>query len=176
MLLALIVFALGSFQTGPPILGETATGAIEGTVDKPYDVASGIVVKTADGISHLFHLTKRTAVHGVAATDEAFNGLNKGRHVVVHYTVEGTEKTAVEIDSLGTDGLREMRGVVTRVDRRAKRLSVRLADGSQETLELSDRAAQNAGRGVADAATVIVYYTDEGGHKVAHYFREVSRP
>jgi hypothetical protein len=175
MLMALIVFALGSFQTGPPILGETATGAIEGTVDKPYEVAGAIVVKTADGISHLFHLTKRTAVHGVAATDEAFSGLAKGRRVVVHYTVDGAEKTAVEVDSLGTDGLREMRGVVTRVDRRTKRLSVRLEDGSQETLELSDRAAQDAGKDVADAATVVVYYTDEGGRKVAHYFREVSK-
>ena len=66
-----------------------------------------------------------------------------------------------------------MRGVVRRVDRIANRVSIRLADGSEETLQLSERAARHGGAEVGDAATVVLYYTDEGGHKVVHYFRRI---
>jgi hypothetical protein len=155
---------------------ETVPAALEGAIDQTYAEGSTILVKTVDGIRHLFHFTTRTVVHGAAETDASFNGLTKGTRVVVHYAVDGSEKTAVEVDRIGDGGLRELHGVVIRVDRDAKRLSVRLADGSEETLELSDRAARDAGKDVAGATKVIVYYTDQGGHKVAHYFREISLP
>jgi hypothetical protein len=155
---------------------ETVPPALEGAIDQTYAEGSAILVKTVDGIKHLFHFTTRTVVHGATETDAAFNGLTAGTRVVVHYAVAGGEKTAVEVDRIGDDGLRQLRGVVIRVDRDTRRLSVRLADGSEETLELSDRAAQDAGTDVAGATKVIVYYTDQGGHKVAHYFREISVP
>ena len=177
MLLAVIALALGSLagpaQERAAPTPETVPPALEGAIDQTYSEANTIVVKTRDGIAHLFHFTKRTAVHGVSKTDGALNGLTEGTRVVVHYTEDGTEKTAVEVDRIGKDGLREMSGVVTDVDRGAKQLSLQLADGSHETLELSDRAAQSIGKDTA-AATVIVYYTDEGGHKVAHYFRKID--
>ena len=165
--------AIGAAQQPPPIAGVTGTVALEGTVDKAYAGANAIVVKAADGIEHLFHFTKRTVVHGAAATDEAFNGLEAGTRVVVHYAVEAGGTTAVEVDRIGDDGMREMRGVVTRVDRGAKRLSIGLADGSNETLQLSECAARDVGQDVGDAATVVVYYTDEGGRKLAHYFGKI---
>jgi hypothetical protein len=153
---------------------ETVPPALEGAIDQTYAEAGTILVKTVDGIKHLFHFTPRTVVHGATEADTAFNGLTEGTRVVVHYAVAGGEKTAVEVDRIGDDGLRHLHGVVLRVDRDTRRLSVRLADGSEETLELSDRAAQDAGHDVAGATKVIVYYTDQGGHKVAHYFREVA--
>jgi hypothetical protein len=163
-------------QARPAPTSETIPPALEGAVDQTYAEGSAILVKTADGLKHLFHFTSRTVVHDATGADEAFNGLTKGTRVVVHYAVDGTEKTAVEVDRIGDDGLRELHGVVIRVDRDARRLSVRLADGSEETLELSDRAAQDTGKDVTGAVNVIVYYTDRDGHKVAHYFREVSVP
>jgi hypothetical protein len=178
MLLPVIAFALGSLaataQAPAAPTAETVPPALEGAIDKTYAGANAIVVKTADGISHLFHFTKRTAVHGVPKTDAALSGLTEGARVVVHYAVDGTGKTALEVDRIGKDGLREMSGVVVAVDRLTKRLSLQLADGSRETLELSDRAARNVGKDTGEAATVIVYYADEGGHKVAHYFRQIA--
>ena len=71
-----------------------------------------------------------------------------------------------------------MEGVVTRVDRAGRELSIRLADGSTQTLRLTDRAATDVGRDVdsaaADATRVVVYYADEAGEQVAHYFKRIS--
>ena len=124
---------------------ETVPPALEGAIDQTYAEGSAILVKTVDGIKHLFHFTARTVVHGATETDAAFNGLTEGARVVVHYAVDGSEKIAVEVDRIGDDGLRELHGVVIRVDRDTKRLSLRLADGSEETLELTDRATRRLG-------------------------------
>ena len=178
MLLAVMVFAVGSLagpaQERAAPTPESVPPPLEGAIDQTYAEANAIVVKTRDGIAHLFHLTKRTVVHPDGKTEEAFSGLTPGTRVVVHYTVDGTGTTAVEVDRIGKDGLHEMSGVVTDVDRGAKQLSLQLADGSHETLELSDRAARSIGKDAGAAATVIVYYSDEGGHKVAHYFRRID--
>jgi hypothetical protein len=166
----------GAAQEPPPIPGVTGTLALEGTVDKTYAGGNAIIVKATDGIEHLFHFTKRTAVHGAAEAEAAFNGLTAGSRVVVHYAMNDGEKTAVEVDRVAEDGLREMEGVVTHVDRGTRQLSIRLAAGSYETLQLSERAAKNVGKDIdraTDNATVIVYYAQEGGGKVAHYFRRV---
>lgn len=166
----------GFAQQPPPIPSVTGTLALEGIVDKTYVGTGTILVKASDGIGHLFHVTKRTLVHGVQPADEPFRGLEEGSRVVVHYAVDGADKTAVEVDRIGEDGLAEMQGVVTRVDRAARQLSIRLANGSTETLRLSERAAGYVGDGIdsfADHATVIVYYAEERGGKVAHYFKKV---
>lgn len=50
---------------------------------------------------------------------------------------------------------------------------MKTADGAEETFRLSDRAAKDAGKDIATGAEktakVTVYYTDEAGHKVAHF-------
>ena len=161
----------GSAQEAPPIPGVTGTLALEGTVDKTYAGANTVLVKASDGIRHLFHVTRKTAVHG---TENAFDELKPGSHVVVQYAIEKGEKTAVEVDRVADDGVREIVGVVRRVDRGAKLLSIELADGSRETLQLSERAAKDVGRNIDRAAggtKVVVYYTEEDGGKVAHYFK-----
>jgi len=157
-------------QSPPAIPGTTGTIALDGTVEKTYEGANKIIVAAEDGVEHLFHAGKQTEVHGA---ESALNGVAAGMHVVVHYTVEGGENTAVEVDRIGGGGLREVRGVVTSVDRDAKRMSIRLADGTTETLQLTDRAAKDVGADVDAAATVVVYYADGDGRKVAHYFAKI---
>jgi hypothetical protein len=93
---------------------------------------------------------------------------------VLHYVDEGGRQTALEVDRVGEGGLPAVEGTVTYVDRRAKRLTVRLADGTVITLRLTDRAAQNAGKDVDNGSQVIVYYADDGGEWVAHYFKKVK--
>ena len=160
-------------QAAPPIPGVTGTLATEGTVEKEYAGAHAVLVKTIDGIEHLFHWTERTELHGDANPEAVFSGLTPGSRVVVHYVVEDGAKTAVEVDRISDGGLREMQGVISRVDRRTKRLSIHLADGSNQILQLSDHAADDSGNDLGDGATVVVYYVGEDGNKVAHYFRRI---
>jgi hypothetical protein len=166
-------------QQPPPIPGVTGTLALEGTVDQTYKGAHTVIVKTVDGVRHLFHMTEKTAVHGGESVDvEGVRGLEAGSTVVVHYTVDAGERTALEVDRLDGNGLKTMAGVVTRVDRAGRKISIRLADGSRQTLRLTDRAAMDVGnevdRATAGTMSVVVYYTDEAGRRVAHYFKRTS--
>jgi hypothetical protein len=161
-------------QERPPIPGVTGTIALEGTVDKTSAGANTIIVKSADGFRHLFHLTKRTAVHGAKEGDAALHHVNEGSHVIIHYAADGGEDTAEEIDRIGEDGLRELRGIVTSV-RAVRQLTVRLDDGSMQAFVMTERAARHSARHVDAGARVIVYYTDEGAQKIAHYVSTVRR-
>ncbi len=104
-----------------PVSGVTGTMGLDGTVDKFYAGTHSAIVKTADGIRHLVHLTDRTAVHGAKPAGDAFSGLEEGSKVVVHYVVNGETKTAVEIDRLGDGGLTLVEGTVVGIDRVAHR-------------------------------------------------------
>jgi hypothetical protein len=166
-------------QQPPPIGGVTGTIALEGTVEKTSQGVNTVVVKTVDGLEHLFHLSERTVVHGgKAAADDTLRGLDEGSRVVVHYAVDGGQQTVHEVDRVADDGLKAVEGVITKVDRRAKTMSVRLADGSRQTLQLTERAASDVGKDIDDAAIgtakVVVYVTDESGRRIAHYFKRVS--
>jgi hypothetical protein len=171
--------AVRAEQQPPPINGVTGTIALEGTVDQTSEAGKTVIVKTVDGIRHLFRVTEKTAVHGSAAADaDTLSGLEAGSRIVVHYTAKAGQQTALEVDRLDASGLKTMEGVVTRVDRAGRELSIRLADGSTQTLRLTDRAATDVGRDVdsaaADATRVVVYYVDDAGQRVAHYFKRVS--
>jgi hypothetical protein len=175
----LVGTGVATAQEPPPIGGLTGTIALEGTVHTFYKAVNTIVVKTVDGFEHLFHLTERTVVHGgTAAGDPARRGLEEGSRVVVHYTPDGDYNTADEVDRIGDDGLVAVEGVITKVDRRARTLSIRLTDGSGETLRLTERAAADVGKDLDDnavgTAKVIVYVSDDAGGRVAHYFRRLS--
>jgi hypothetical protein len=171
--------AVHAEQQPPPINGVTGTIALEGTVDETSSAGKTVIVKTVDGIRHLFHITGETTVHGSAAAGaDTLRGLEAGSRIVVHYTAKAGQQTALEVDRLDGKGLKTMEGVVTRVDRVGREMSIRLANGSTQTLRLTDRAATDVGRDVdsaaADATRVIVYYADEAGQQVAHYFKRIS--
>jgi len=125
-------------------------------------------------------LKRRNAVEsGNAAGDEALSPLKKGTAVVVHYTTAGENLTAQEIERLADAGLKQMDAVVTAVNRSDLTIAIRLGDGTQQTLRLSDRTAAESGSdidhpGDAQTARVIVYFKDDRGRRVAHYFTRVS--
>jgi hypothetical protein len=155
-----------------------AITAVRGTVEKIDSTAKTIVVKAADGTEHTFHFVARTAVHGGekagAATTESFHGLKEGSEVVVHYTAKGGEETAEEVDHIGEGGLKKTEGTITHLDRGAKTVTVKTADGTEQTFRLTDHAADDAGKDISEGAEksgkVTVYYTGQAGHKVAHFF------
>ena len=163
------------------LFGSTAFAltAVEGRVEKIDRTAKTIVVKAADGTEHTFHFVGRTAVHGTekagGAAKESFHGLTEGSEVVVHYFAKRSVETAEEIDHIRKDGLNASAGTITGFNRAAKTMSIKTADGSVESFRLTGNAAADAGRDTEDAtkksAHVTVYYTEEAGHRVAHFFR-----
>jgi hypothetical protein len=136
-------------------------------------------VKVADGTEHTLHFVKRTTVHGAqdiaAGAKDAFHGVREGGEVAVHYTAKGAEETAEEVDNIGKDGLKAAEATVTHIDRGAKTLAVKTADGVEVTYRLTDNAAKHAGKDIKEGAEktgkVTVYYTEEGGRKVARFFK-----
>jgi hypothetical protein len=98
--------------------------------------------------------------------------------VVVHYTIAGNEAAVTEIDHVGDEGLEITEGIVSHVDRRHEEITIRFDNGKTETLRLTDRAAAEAGteldRAVPGTTKVVVYYRDEAGRKVAHFFKKIS--
>jgi hypothetical protein len=174
----LIAATTATAQERPPIDGITGTIALGGTMKKTYDGLNTVVVETMDGFEHLFHLAERTVVHGGKSSGEdLLRGIDEGSTVVVHDTVQGGEEIAHEVDRVGEDGLKTSEGIVTKVDRGTKTISIRLADGSEQTLRLTERAAADAGKDI-DAAVgstkVIVDFSGENGHRVARYFERIA--
>ncbi len=155
-----------------------AITAVRGTVERIDSTAKTIVVKAVDGTEHTFHFVARTAVHGGekadAAAKESFRGLKEGSDVVVHYTAKGTEETAEEVDHIGEGGLKTTEGTITQLDRSAKTVTVKTADGTEQAFHMTDHAAEDGGRDISEGAEksgkVTVYYTEQAGHKVAHFF------
>ncbi len=153
--------------------------AVEGTVKKVDAGTKTVVVAAADGTEHTVHVVKKTAVHGWDATEagakDGMHGVKEGSHVVVHYTEKGTEKTAQEMDRIGDGGLKVTEGTVSKIDRGGKTIAVKTADGAETTYKVTDHAVEDAGKdagkAVEKASKVTVYYTEEGGRKIAHFFK-----
>jgi len=95
-----------------------------------------------------------------------------GQSVASHLFVPDTRP-----DNIGKDGLKATEATVTRVDRGAKILAVKTADGTEETYRLTDSAAKDAGKDVGEGTEksekVTVYYAEESGRRVAHFFKQV---
>lgn len=173
LLLGLTFTALAMFAA------DDVVTAVEGTVKKVDNGTKTVVVATADGTEHTVHFVKKTSVHGWDATDagakDGMHGVKEGSQVVVHYSVKGTEKTAQEMDRIGDGGLKVAEGTVSKIDRGGKTLAVKTADGAEATYKITDHAAEDAGKdtgkAVEKASKVTVYYTEEGGKKVVHFFK-----
>lgn len=177
--LLVVQTAASAGQQPPPIDGVTGTVARQDTSQRAYESVNTVVVKTVDGIEHLFHLTGRSEVHGRIETDEqALRRIEEGSRVVVHEMTKADQKTARDVGRAAEDALKETKGVITHVDWRAKTIVIRLADGTRQTFRLTDRAASDVGKGVDRAViptpTIVISFSDEAGRHVAHYFTRVS--
>jgi hypothetical protein len=171
--------ARAAAQVPPPIDGITGTVALEGTVVQEQAAANTVIVKTVDGVEHLFRFTKDLLVHGGKGSGvDALQGLRDGTTVAVHYTVVGGDATVLELDQISDDGLSVTEGTVIRIDRARLQITIRFDNGKAEVFQLTERAASDAGNEIDHApdgtARVTVYYTDEDGRRVAHFFKKAS--
>jgi hypothetical protein len=149
--------------------------AVHGTVTKVDNATKTIVVKTKDGTEHTLHFVAKTTVHGTeAGAKDTFKGVKEGSEVVAHYTEKGADNTAVEVDKVSKDGLKETEGTITDLDRGTKTIAVKTADGTVQTFKMADHASEDAGKDIAKGtektAKVTVFYTEEGGKRVVHWF------
>ncbi len=166
----LALFACGAFAA------EDLVSAVSGTVKTVDKATKTVVVKVGDGTEHTFHFVKRTVGHGAEATaagsKDVFLSMKEGDEVVVHYTEKGAVKTAQEIDHVGQGGLKMTEVAVKSVDHAAKTVTVKTAEGAEETYHLTGNAVRETGKGLDKAGKVTIYYTEEGGKKIAHFFKE----
>ena len=88
--------------------------------------------------------------------------------------MKGTEKTADDLGKVGKDGMKVTRGTVTKIDKGAKTIVMKSADGTEKAFECTDNAAKDVGKetgkGIEKGTKVTVYYTEEVGKKIAHFF------
>jgi hypothetical protein len=68
---------------------------------------------------------------------------------------------------------------VTHINRRKKEITIKYANGRTETLQMTSRAAGESDAGIDESgegasSRVVIYYSDEAGRKVAHYFKKES--
>jgi preprotein translocase subunit YajC len=152
-------------------LAQDAVSVIHGTVKKIDKSTKTVVVRTADGTEHTVKVTDQAVVHG---TKEGFDGLKDGSEVVVRYTAKGTEKSADELGKVGKDGMKATKGTITKIDKDTKTVVVKSADGTEKTFEYTANASKDmgeaTGEGVEKGGKVTVYYTEEAGKKIAHFF------
>ena len=175
------LLALTAFFAVTVLAADEAVSAVHGVVTKVDAAAKTIVVKTKDGTEHTIHFVDKTAVYGAKETakgaEDAFHGVKEGSEVVAHYTVKGTEKTAVEVDDVGKDGVKTVDGTVTKVGEGGKTVTVKTADGTEHTFEVAGHgtkvAAVDTAKGTEKGAKVTVYHTESAGKKVAHFFQKL---
>ncbi len=81
------------------------------------------------------------------------------------------------MDHLGKDGLKSVDGTVTKVGEDGKTVTVKAADGTEHTFDVvgkdTKESAVAIGKGADKTAKVTVHYTEEGGKKVAHFFKKL---
>ncbi len=167
--------------TSLPLVAQDVAHAVDGTVKKVDAGSKTLVVETKDGTEHSFRYTSDVTVDGAKDTEkgtlDAAHGVTEGSKVAVHYTVDGGKETAHEIDRIGDDGMKATEGTVSKLDKGAKTISVKTADGTVDTFQLTGRAAKDTGKdvvaGTDKSAKVTVYYTEEAGKKTAHFISKV---
>jgi hypothetical protein len=75
------------------------------------------------------------------------------------------------VDHVGKDGMKVTVVAVKSVDHAAKTVTVKTAEGGEETYHLTADAVRETGTGLDKAGKVTIYYTEEGGKKIGHFFR-----
>jgi hypothetical protein len=164
------IVALTAFFVVLVVAADDVMSAIHGVVTKVDAAAKTIVVKTKDGTEHTIHFVDKTVVKGGEAVGtgakDTFQGVKEGSEVVAHYTVKGTEKTAVEVDNVGKGGYKVVEGTVTKVGEGGKTITVKAADGTEQTFEV-------AGHGTKVAAVDTAKGTEKGAKVTVHFFEKL---
>jgi hypothetical protein len=139
-------------QQPPPIHGVTGTVATEESTKDTTAAGTGIFSRVA----RLFGAGKGSTAAENAAADEIMSGLKAGTRVMVG-------KPPVD----GTPAAPETDAVIMDVNPAERTISIRLEDGTRQTLRLADVASSAGDRGV------VVFVKNAAGEPTPHYFRRI---
>jgi hypothetical protein len=143
----------------PPNNGFNATIVLPSTIDAFYTGLNEGLEKAGDGIDSMNRGRGR-----VREGTGSLKSLRPGTPVAVQYSVKGIQASADGTSQIGQPGSNVNEGVVTKVDRDDRKVTIKFANGSTETLRSDNTATRHSSR-------VIVSYTDESGRRVAHLFK-----
>ncbi|HTV57522.1 MAG TPA: hypothetical protein VMJ93_01485 [Verrucomicrobiae bacterium] len=144
---------------------------VAGTITKVNTSAKTVAVKTADGTVHTVKWTDDTTVTGLKDGAHGADLAGKeGGHVIIHTSEEGADTTAHSIDYVGHRTIHTADVTVDDAGKGAKSIAVHTADGSKDTYRLADHASVDTGESVEKGGHYTVYYTEDTGKKVAHFF------
>ena len=133
-----------------------------------YDAAGALVGATVAGARAVGRATKDLFTPG--GPIEGLEGLREGTAVVVTFP-ENTAPAALSSGS-SADGPTLVEGIVSRVDRGRKEVTVRFGTRTRETFQLIDFAAAAAqGSTSPDPSAITIDFTDESGQRIARSFR-----
>ncbi len=162
--------------------------AIAGEITKIDHAAKTMIIHTADGVDETFRLTDQTAIRGLTgverAADSAAKASLEGAAVVLHYTENGADKTALSLEHLGKRSLKVAKGTVERVDQAGKSIVVKTAAGAEETFAVTKDLVVDTGRGVKRGAAltgesfkkgadIAVHYSEDAGGRVVHLLKHL---
>lgn len=144
---------------------------IAGTITKVDTGAKTVAVKTADGTVHTVKWTDDTTVTGLKDGAHGADLAGKeGGHVIIRTSEDSADKTAHSIDYVGHRTIHTSDVTIDDVGKGSKSVAVHTADGTKDTYRLADHAAVDSGEGVEKGGHYTVYYTEDAGKKVAHFF------
>src|SRR5215467_14040488 len=135
--------------------GDQPPSAIHGTVTKIDTASKTITIEGSDGRKETLRVSQKTTVYMKAPSGQLgkrpWTDLKDGSEVVAHYSKRGTEAVATEVDKVGVDGLKTSEGTLSAIDKGARTVSVKTADGAEDTYHLTEQAAKTAGIDTAKA-------------------------
>jgi hypothetical protein len=174
-----LMFVLLASTCSLGLMAQDVVSAVDGSVKKIDSATKVVVVKATDGTEHTFHYADDLVVHGskasVKGTKDALSDMSEGSEVAVHYSVTHGRETAHEIDRLGGDGLKVADGTISHIDRTGRKVSIKTADGSEQSFDLTRRAAKDTDKDVVEGTDktvkVSVYYTEDAGRKTVHFIK-----
>jgi hypothetical protein len=159
--------ANASSESAPPVRGVVALADTMKTFYRTLNVG---LVAARDGIVHAYRFTADLTAHG---------GRNPGQEAAAALG-DLREGAMVVIQSVNDEDRMETEGRVAHVDRGRKQITVKYDDGTVDVLQLAERAAaatwpeeEQAIAAQAAGAEAAVYYNDEDGRRVVHFFRWV---
>jgi hypothetical protein len=152
-------------------LAQDVVSIVHGKIKKVDSATKTVVVKAADGTEHTIKVTGQTTYKG---TKEGVDGLKEGTEVVARTTGKGLDETGIEIGKIGKDSVKVTKGEIVKVDKDTRTVVVKTADGTEKTFGFTENAGKDMGEavgaGTKKGAKVTVYYTEESGKEIAHFF------
>ncbi len=144
----------------PPNNGFNATIALPSTIDAFWTGVNEGLEKAGDGLDDLAGTKGPKVRKGLGSLDS----LRPGTPVAVQYTVKGIQASADQTAQIEPTALNLNEGTVTKVDRDNGRVTIKYANGTTETLRSDNTFTRHSSR-------VVVYYADQSGRRVAHFFK-----